>query len=413
MTDEREAGERTRKVEVEDGVGAGEQTQLSDVMLNVDMLSEAGEQTQLRDEWVMEAGEQTQGGVVRNSGTEDSAEVGGGFGKEKLMEVDDVTQAGERYRTGRTVRSQSDGGIEGFAAWLDLLAGGGSVVDIEVGSEDWRQDSVVIDIGVCADATVWDGELVSCAVQKQIADVDADSENGTGDGSEDSVFGFVSGVDCFDLAEWDDEVDADAVGKLIECELVAAGLDSLALGSLAGGGSEESVFGFAYEKQKLILFDNDAGSIGLDNSLKIESNSVTSDVSDYVRAVGFGPFVRAGHCICRNIIFDDDAESTCDDADYCILKIGCDFVTAVIDGYIRMADFVSDILYDPGGVLLRSLFALFTGGLLVCSVFGSLIRPEMSRSVKFAHELPHDLSMVRSMMSMVDYELWSFGGLDV
>ena len=47
--------------------------------------------------------------------------------------------------------------------------------------------------------------------------------------------------------------------------------------------------------------------------------------------------------------------------------------------------------------------------LLVCSVFGSLIRPEMSRSVKFAHELPHDLSM----MSMVDYELWSFEGLDV
>ena len=104
---------------------------------------------------VMEAGEQTQGGVGRNScsGTEDSAEVGVGFGKEKLMEFDDVT--GERYRTGQTVRSESDGGIEGFADWLDLLAGGGSVVDIEVGSEDWRQDSVVIDIGVCADATVY------------------------------------------------------------------------------------------------------------------------------------------------------------------------------------------------------------------------------------------------------------------
>ena len=81
----------------------------------------------------------------------------------------------------------------------------------------------------------------------------------------------------------------------------------------------------------------------------------------------------------------------------------------MVDGYIRMADFVSDILHDPGGVLLRSLFALSIGGLLVCSVFGSLIRPEISRSVKFAHELPHDLSM----MSMVDYELWSFGGLDV
>ena len=126
---------------------------------------------------------------------------------------------------------------------------------------------------------------------------------------------------------------------------------------------------------------------------------MTSDVAEYVRAAGFDSFVGAGHCTWRKVVFDDDAECICDDAEYYILKIGCGSVTAVVDVYIRMADFVSDILYDPGGVLLRSLFALSTGGLLVCSVFGSLIRPEISRSVKFAHELPHDLSMMSIVRS--------------
>ena len=211
------------------------------------------------------------------------------------------------------------------------------------------------------------------------------------------------------LFDDDAEVDADAIGNLIAIEMDAAGLDSL----VAGGGSEDSVFDFASEKEKLILFDNDDGSIGLDYSLKIECNSVTSDVAEYVRVVeyvraaGFGLFVGAGHSVWRNVVFDPfETGGTWADDD---LKATRKSVAYVVDVYVRMAGFVSDILYDPGGILSRSLFALFTAGLLVCSVFGSLIRPEMSRSVKFAHELPHDLSM----MSMVDYELWSFEGLDV
>ena len=62
---------------------------------------------------------------------EDSAEVGVGFVKEKLMQFDDATD--ERDWTGQTVRLESDCGIDGFAAWLDSLAGGGTEDSAEVG----------------------------------------------------------------------------------------------------------------------------------------------------------------------------------------------------------------------------------------------------------------------------------------
>ena len=140
MMDEDEmAGERTQlddKVEKK----AGEQTQLSDVELSDFELNgvelRAGERTQMR---VVEYGEQTKGGVEETS------------------------------------------------------CGGSVATEVGSGSEDWMQDSVVIDIG--ADATVWGGELDIDADENSIAyelaagvlengsDSDLDLVHGVGFGS--------------------------------------------------------------------------------------------------------------------------------------------------------------------------------------------------------------------------------------
>jgi hypothetical protein len=330
MDEDDMAGEQATQLDEEVELKAGEQTLLSDVVLKVDMLSEAGERTQVRDKWVMVAGEQTQGGVVWNScsgseeaaevgvgsedwiqdsviidisadasvwsseldsgavqkqiadadsgvsgtgaGSEDSAEVGVGFVKEKLIQFDDVTD--ERYWTGQTVRLESDCGIEGFAAWLDSLAGGGTeeAAEVVVGSEDWIRDSVMNSIGGCG---------------------------------------------C--------EFDADAVGKLIAIEMDAAGLDSLVTGS---------------------------GSV------------VIPDVS-----FGFGSGFKE-----KMIEFDDVAETAREDeigkkgSDDTVSGLGRDVVSEFVCSFDISGRFGSNVLYDPGG----SAAGLSSWGLLVSSVFASV-----------------------------------------
>ena len=202
--------------------------------------------------------------------------------------------------------------------------------------------SVIIDIS--ADATKCGIEVGADAVDDStvVCEFDCGGSVETAEVGFGFGFGLISDYEKMVLFDDDAEVDADAIGNLIAIEMDAAGLDSL----VAGGGSEDSVFGFASEKEKLILFDNDDGSIGLDYSLKIECNSVTSDVAEYVRVVeyvraaGFGLFVGAGHSVWRNVVFDPfETGGTWADDD---LKATRKSVAYVVDVYVRMAGFVSD-----------------------------------------------------------------------
>jgi hypothetical protein len=182
----------------------GEQTQRREFEVKVvDAEMSAGEQTQLRDGLVLGAGEQTHGGVAQDSCS------GSVMGAEEYDEdwvvdsvVEVVVEAGERTKEGGG-RSSESKQVDLEVEAADGISCGGSVEEVE-DYEDWWQDSVIIEIGADDDATVWDSGLDACAFQKQIADdadIDVGYENGTGDGYEGSVFGFVSGVDSLDLTE--------------------------------------------------------------------------------------------------------------------------------------------------------------------------------------------------------------------
>ena len=182
------------------------------------------------------------------AGTEDSAEVGVGFVKEKLMQFDDATD--ERYWTGQSVGLESECGIDGFAAWLDSLAGGGTEDSAEVGSEDWIRDSVVDSIG-----------------------------------------------------GWDCDFDADAVGEMIAIEMDAAGLDSLVTGSGSVVIPDVSFgFGSGFE-EKMIQFTDVAETARGDEIEKEGSDDIISGfgrdvVSEFVCA--FDVSGRFG----SNILYD-------------------------------------------------------------------------------------------------------------
>jgi hypothetical protein len=306
--------------------GAGKQTQNDGTNEDKDKTREAGELTQ---------------DVKVEVERVDELRVGVGAGEQTCKEFEVDVGAGERTQEGRVRAAESTQVRAAESTGGTSYSCCGSVVDWV---KDWMEDSVIIDIG--ADAT-------KCGT----------------------------------------ELNADGCG----IEGFAAWLDSLACGGSVET-AEDSVVDFAFVKEKLILFDDDAEGIQMDSSLKIGCISVTSVADEYVRAAGFDSFVAAGRCIRRSIIFDDDAECICGDADYYNLKIGCSFVTAVADVYIRMADFGSNIPYDPGG----SVAGLSSWGLLVSSVFASV---EAHSGVVIV--------LLRSPWFCCGCEIMSFGALEL
>jgi hypothetical protein len=185
---------------------------------------EAGERT--RDDELSEAGEQTQGGVVENS---------------------------------------CSGSVE--------------VAEVGFGSEDWMEDSVVIDIGA---------DVIECGTEVDAGAV-ADSTvcgfdcGGSVEAAEVGFgFGLISDYEKMVLFDDDAEVDADAIGNLIAIEMDAAGLDSLVTGS---GSVEVAEVGFGFKfgfKEKMILFADVSETAREDAELKKGSDDMVS---------GFGPDV--------------------------------------------------------------------------------------------------------------------------
>ena len=220
---------------------------------------------------------------------------------------DELSEAGEQTRGG-VVENSCSGSVE--------------VAEVGFGSEDWMEDSVVIDIG--ADVTECGTEMDAGAVADSTVcgfdcggSVEA-AEVGFG-------FGFNSEYEKMILFDDDAEVDADAIGTLISIEMDAAGLDSLVTGS---GSVEVAEVGFGFKfgfKEKMILFADVSETARGDAELKKGSDDMVS---------GFGPDVIS------------------------------EFVCAIdISGR-----FGFDILYDPGG----SDSGLSSWGLLVSSVFASV-----------------------------------------
>ena len=338
MMDEDEmAGERTQlddKVELK----AGEQTQLSDVELSDFELNgvelRAGERTQMR---VVEYGEQTQGGVEETS------------------------------------------------------CGGSVATEVGSGSEDWMQDSVVIDIG--ADATVWGGEL----------DIDADEKGGvmrnscSGSLEVAAQVGFGSAVWMDDSAMndtggWDCDFDADTVGNLIAIEVDAAGLDSLVGGGSVmipelGFVSEICKLGVGLEPltlaARLLIKEGSETESKVWIDCGLDSFSLFGSSSD--SGGGSEDYVSFGSESEKLIMFDDCAGGFQKDD---LPEFGCSSVVAELFRVVgyglldQLRFFSRNVLYDPGGslcyVLLLSLFGLSSWGLLVCSVFASVLSASIS-----------------------------------
>jgi hypothetical protein len=236
------------------------------------------------------------------------------------VEFENGVGAGERTRGVRTYGLSQELAV---AESPDNGCGGSvEVAEVGFGSEDWMEDSVVIDIG--ADVTECGTEMDAGAVADSTVcgfdcggSVEA-AEVGFG-------FGFNSEYEKMILFDDDAEVDADAIGTLISIEMDAAGLDSLVTGS---GSVEVAEVGFGFKfgfKEKMILFADVSETARGDAELKKGSDDMVS---------GFGPDVIS------------------------------EFVCAIdISGR-----FGFDILYDPGG----SDSGLSSWGLLVSSVFASV-----------------------------------------
>ena len=385
---EGKAGERTHyevEVEVEvssevesgqPGVGAGERTQLNVEMDDVDEGEvaekvqlkvevnvvdgrEAGEQT--REEGVR-AGERTQvDGEVEADGSSCSGSVVVAEEMQLKVEVNVVDEGEvaekvqeEGVRAGE--RTQVDGEVE-----ADGSSCSGSVAVAEKFSGGWLEDSIVIDIGV--DATYWGDELDADAVEKQIADgVVADSlESGTGSGFEGSMFGFISGVDKFDLTGWDCDFDADAVGSFIATDLDAAGL-SLLVGGGSGdfvveGDSEDLLFVGGSEwtvrldplivaERQLIKAECEVGCEELIGSRDGDSSydSLISDGTEDFVGFAYGNKKMIADDDCPEVAQIDDGLEM--ESSRVVMEICRVIGFGISDDFGR---FVSNLLYDPGG----------------------------------------------------------------
>ena len=227
------------ETEIKDAREAGELTQVEEeAEVDVKMLDEgeAGEQAThdvMKDVMNEMAGEQATHDVMKDEMNEMAGEQTQ-MREFEVRVVDDELSAGEQTQT-------RDGMVLGAGeqtyGGVDQDSCSGSVMGAEKYANDWMEDSIVIDIGV--DATDWDGELDADAVQKQIAD--ADSEDGTGAGSEDSAEVGVSfekeKLVMRDIRLMRDDRTGQIVRLGSDC-----GIDGFAawLDSLSGGGTEDS-----------------------------------------------------------------------------------------------------------------------------------------------------------------------------
>ena len=297
------------------------------------------------------------------------------------VEFENGVGAGERTRGVRTCGLSQ----ELVAAESPDNGCGGSVESDEVGSGDWRQESVVIDIG--AAATVWGGELGVDADENSIAyELAAGSlENGS-DNDSDLVLGVgfssgVSGLWRHISSECGDDFDADAVGNVIAAELDAAGFGSVMVSEL----------GFGYVVSKVWKTVVGLEPLTLAARLLIKAGAKTGCgglIDSCVEDFAYGSLAGGGtedlqvsfsseHE--KMITFDDSAEGAQKES---VPEIGCSFVVAELFrvvgyGLLDQPRSVSrNVLYDPGGspcyVLFLNLFGLSSWGLLVSSVFASL-----------------------------------------